>query len=46
MAHQADRLHETGEQIDIERETVETYLNDIEKIVNAIYNEIQRVNNS
>ncbi|WP_289290185.1 HEPN domain-containing protein [Sporofaciens musculi] len=46
IAHQADRLHETGEQIDIERETVETYLNNIEKIVNAIYNEIQRVNNS
>lgn len=46
IAHQADCLHETGAKIDIEREVVETYINDIEKIVVAISDEIEHVNNS
>ena len=46
IAHQADCLHETGAKIDIEREDVEKYIADIEKIVNAISEEIELVNNS
>lgn len=46
IAHQADCLHETGVKVDIERETVENYISDIEKIVTAICNEIQQINNS
>lgn len=45
IAHQADCLHETGEKIDIERETVEAYINGIEKIVAAISDEIYSINN-
>lgn len=46
IAHQADCLHETGAKIDIERETVEKYICDVEKIVSAISEEIECVNNS
>lgn len=46
IAHQADCLHETGAKIDIERETVEKYICDVEKIVFAISDEIEYVNNS
>lgn len=46
IAHQADCLHETGAKIDIERETVEKYICDVEKIVTAISEEIECVNNS
>ena len=46
IAHQADRLHETGVKIDIEREDVEKYITDIEKIVISIYEEIECMNNS
>ncbi len=46
IAHQADCLHETGEKIDIEREDVEKYIADIEKIVTAISEEIEYMNNS
>lgn len=46
IAHQADCLHETGAKIDIEREDVETYIGDIEKIVAAISEEIEHINNS
>lgn len=46
IAHQADCLHETGDKINIERGDVETYINHIEKIVNAIAREIENVNNS
>ena len=46
IAHQADCLHETGAKIDIEREDVEKYIADIEKIVTAISEEIEHVNNS
>lgn len=46
IAHQADCLHETGVKIDIEREIVEKYIGDIEKIVTAISEEIECVNNS
>lgn len=46
IAHQADCLHETGAKIDIEREDVEKYIADIEKIVTAISEEIGYVNNS
>jgi hypothetical protein len=46
IAHQADCLHETGAKIDIEREAVEKYICDIEKIVTAISEEIEHVNNS
>ena len=44
IAHQADRLHETGVKIDIEREDVEKYITDIEKIVISIYEEIECMN--
>lgn len=40
IAHQADCLHETGDKIDIERGDVETYIDDIEKIVVAISEEM------
>lgn len=46
IAHQADCLHETGDRLDIERETVEEYIMNIEKIVKAISQEIEKVNNS
>lgn len=46
IAHQADCLHETGVKIEIEREDVEAYITDIEKIVTAIFDEIEYVNNS
>lgn len=46
IAHQADCLHETGAKINIERGDVETYIDDIEKIVTAISEEIENVNNS
>lgn len=46
IAHQADCLHETGTKIDIERAMVESYIADIEKIVIAIFDEIEQVNNS
>jgi len=46
IAHQADCLHETGDKLDIERETVEEYIANIEKIVNAISQEMQKKNNS
>lgn len=46
IAHQADCLHETGAKIDIERGDVETYIDDIEKIVTAISEEIKNINNS
>lgn len=46
IAHQADFLHETGEKIDIEREDVEKYIVDIEKIVTSIVAEIEHINNS
>lgn len=45
IAHQADCLHETGAKINIEREDVEKYITDIEKIVIAISEEIKHVNN-
>lgn len=46
IAHQADCLHETGVKIDIEREDVEKYIDDIQKIVTAISEEIEQMNNS
>lgn len=46
IAHQADSKHETGEKLDIERSLVETHIDNIEKIVNAIRDEIEQVNNS
>lgn len=46
IAHQADCLHETGAKLDIEREDVETYIRNIEKIVEAISKEIECINNS
>ena len=46
IVHQADCLHETGDKIDITRKDVENYIDDIEKIVNAITEEIRSVNNS
>lgn len=46
IAHQADCLHETGAKIDIEREMVEKYIGNIEKIVTAIIEEINCMNNS
>lgn len=46
IAHQADCLHETGDKIDIEREMVETYIDNIEKIVTTISNAIEHKNNS
>ncbi len=46
IAHQADCLHENGAKIDIECEDVENYIADIEKIVTAISEEIEYVNNS
>ncbi len=45
IAHQSDCLHTTGEKIDIDRGTVEGYINDIEKIANAIFEEINEVKN-
>lgn len=45
IAHQADCLHETGAKINIEREDVEKYITDIEKIATAISEEIEHVNN-
>lgn len=38
--------HETGEKLDIERSQVEIHIDNIEKIVNAIREEIEQVNNS
>lgn len=46
IAHQADMEHETGEKLDIERSQVEIHIDNIEKIVNAIREEIEQVNNS
>ncbi|MGN1166218.1 MAG: HEPN domain-containing protein [Lachnospiraceae bacterium] len=46
IAHQADCLHETGDKIDIERELVEEYIVNIEKIVKAISQGIEKKNNS
>ncbi|MBQ5445229.1 MAG: hypothetical protein IIT48_00985 [Lachnospiraceae bacterium] len=46
IAHQADCSHETAVKIDIKREDVENYIADIEKIVIAISEEIEYVNNS
>lgn len=46
IAHQADCSHETGVRMNIEKESVENYINNMEKIVNSIYNEIQEVNNA
>lgn len=46
IAHQADCLHETGAKIDIERGDVETYIDEIEKIVTAISEEIENISNS
>lgn len=43
IAHQADYRHETGDRIDIHRETVESYIDHIEKIVNAICDEIKQI---
>lgn len=45
IAHQADCRHETGEKIDIERDDVEAYIDDVEKIATAIFDEIEAVNN-
>lgn len=45
IVHQADCLHETGTKIDIKREDVETYIDDVEKIVTAISEEIEQVKN-
>ncbi len=40
IAHQADCRHETGDKIDIDREFVESYIDNIENIVHAIIDEI------
>ena len=45
IAHQSDCLHTTGEKLNIEREDVELFINGIEKIVHAIFEEIIQVNN-
>ncbi len=42
IAHQADRKHANAEMIDIERETVEGYISDVNKIIDAISNQIAR----
>ena len=46
ITHEADMEHETGEKLDIERSQVEIHIDNIEKIVNAIREEIEQVNNS
>ena len=46
IAHQADSSHETGEKNDIERSDVENHIDNIEKIVCAIHQEIEQINNS
>lgn len=46
IAHQADSSHETGEKLEIERSDVETHITNIEKIVNAIRSEIDKMNNA
>lgn len=46
IAHQADYLHTTGTRINIARTDVEKYIEDIEKIVCAIYEQIQEKNNA
>lgn len=46
IAHQADSSHETGEKLEIERSDVEIHINNIEKIVNSIKEEIEHLNNS
>ncbi len=40
IAHQADCSHKTGLRMNIERETVKSYIRDVEKIVNSIHDEI------
>lgn len=45
-AHQADYLHTTSTKINIARTDVEKYIEDIEKIVLAIYEKIQEKNNN
>ncbi|MGN0483508.1 MAG: HEPN domain-containing protein [Lachnospiraceae bacterium] len=46
IAHQADCLHETAKKIDIDRETVETFIDAIEKIVMSILKKIREKDNS
>lgn len=41
IAHQMDRLRENAERQDITRDVVEQFINDVEKIVHAVGNEVQ-----
>lgn len=41
IAHQSDRLHEDGKKKEITKEDVEHYINDVEKIVISIQNQIK-----
>ena len=40
IAHQFDRRHENAETLDIDRKTVEDYINDVERIIDAIENQL------
>lgn len=42
IAHQSDRLHQNAEKQNIHKETVESFISDVEKIVLAIHNEAMR----
>ncbi len=42
IAHQADRKHANAEMYDIERETVEGYISDVNKIIDAISDQIAK----
>lgn len=44
IAHQSDRLHEDGKKKEITKEDVEHYINDVEKIVISIQNQIENKN--
>lgn len=46
IVHQADRQHETGEKFEINQEQVETYINNIGRIVSAICEAIKDKDNS
>lgn len=46
IAHQSDREHETGQRLDIDRPIVEKHIENIEKIVNSIHEEIKIKNNN
>lgn len=43
IAHQSDRLHENAEQKAITKEEVETFVDNIKRIVNAVISEVKRI---